>query len=119
MASICEVFWTYSLKFMVFKDLKLLRFTNFFKVHEGLPILAPFLGYLAFGFLNIVLFSQAIKTIPTATAFGVWTAATLIFLKLADTFYFHQKTSFLEVLFLILIFVGIIGLKLVNDQPLA
>ena len=47
-------------------------------------MLVPFVGYILFGLANIYLFSLAIKQIPTATAFAVWTAITLIFIKIAE-----------------------------------
>jgi quaternary ammonium compound-resistance protein SugE len=100
---------------MNFKSLTLLRWDNFYVVDQGIPILIPFLGYILFGIGNIVCFSQAIKVIPTATAFGIWTAATLILLKIADSLFFHQKISWLEVLFMFLIGIGIVGLKFVAN----
>src|ERR1700744_1541902 len=76
-AATCETAWTFCLKFMKFADLKTLTFANFYKWPEGLTILIPFIGYIAFGLANIYFFSTAIKHIPTATAFAVWTATTL------------------------------------------
>jgi quaternary ammonium compound-resistance protein SugE len=59
---------------MKFSDLKTLRFINFYRWAGGLPVLLPFIGYILFGLANIYLFSLAIKALPTATAFAVWTA---------------------------------------------
>ena len=117
LAATCETAWTFCLKFMRFSDLKTLRFTNFYKWSEGLPILLPFLGYIVFGLFNIWLFSMAIKQIPTAMAFAVWTATTLIFLKIVELAWFHQRISFAEVFFMTLIMVGIIGLRIYAVQP--
>ena len=112
LAATCETAWTYCLKFMKFSDLKTLQFVNFYRWDGGLPAILPFIGYIAFGVLNIWLFSMAIKHIPTAIAFAVWTAATLIFLKIVDLAYFHQNISLPEVLFILMIMVGIIGLRI-------
>ncbi len=112
----CEVFWTYSVKFMTFKDLKLLRFDNFYTKDKGLPILLPFLGYIVFGIGNIVCFSRAIKFIPTPIAFAVWTASTLVLLKLLDVFYFHKKPTFIEIVFMLMIIIGIVGLRLLEKD---
>ncbi|GAC1311850.1 MAG: hypothetical protein NVSMB24_32180 [Mucilaginibacter sp.] len=97
---------------MKFSDLKALNFTNFYKWHGGLPALLPFVGYVLFGVANIYFFSTAIKQIPTAMAFAVWTAITLIFLKIAETSFFHQRISVAEMFFMLLIMVGIMGLKI-------
>ena len=110
-AALLETAWTYSIKFLTFKDVLTLRLDNFYTAQKGLPILVPFLGYIFFGIGNIYFFSLTMKTIPTAIAFAVWTSLTLILIKLTDTFFFHQKLSFTEVFYTILIVIGIIGLK--------
>lgn len=110
-AAVFEAAWTFSLKFMRFSDVKTLRFTNFYKVAEGLPILVPFLGYILFGIGNIYFFSIAIKQVPTATAYAVWTAATLILIKFAEIVFFKQRISFAEIFFMLMIMTGIMGLK--------
>jgi quaternary ammonium compound-resistance protein SugE len=97
---------------MRFSDVKTLRFTNFYKAAEGLPIFIPFLGYILFGIGNIYFFSMAIKQVPTATAYAVWTAATLVLIKLAEVLFFKQRISFPEIFFMLLIMTGILGLKI-------
>jgi quaternary ammonium compound-resistance protein SugE len=97
---------------MKFSDLKTLRFVTFYRWDGGLPAILPFVGYIGFGVLNIWLFSMAIKQIPTAIAFAVWTATTLIFLKIVDLTYFRQSISLPEVLFILMIMIGIIGLRI-------
>ncbi len=96
---------------MTFKDLKLLRFNNFFTTSKGLPILLPFLGYIFFGIGNMFFLSKAFKFLPTPIVFAVWTAVTLVILKLIDVFYLHKKTNFIEAIFLLMIVVGIVGLR--------
>jgi quaternary ammonium compound-resistance protein SugE len=97
---------------MKFSDLKTVGITTFYKWQGGLPILLPFVGYILFGLANIYLFSTAIKQIPTAMAFAVWTATTLIFLKVSELVFFHQRISWTEAFFMLLIMVGILGLKI-------
>ena len=76
----------------------------------------PFVGYILFGLANIYLFSLAIKQIPTATAFAVWMAITLIFIKAAELAFFNQRISWTELFFMLLIMVGILGLKVYSLQ---
>lgn len=116
LAALCETAWTFCLKFMKFSDLKTLRLVNFYKWPGGLPILLPFIGYILFGLANIYLFSMAIKQLPTAISFAVWTAATLIFIKIAELIFFHQRISWIEVLFMLLIMIGILGLRIYAVQ---
>ncbi|HEY2581726.1 MAG TPA: SMR family transporter [Mucilaginibacter sp.] len=102
---------------MKFSDLKTLRFITFYKWQGGLPVLLPFVGYILFGLANIYLFSLAIKQLPTAVSFAVWTATTLIFIKVAELLFFKQTISFVEIFFMLLIMVGILGLKVYALQP--
>ena len=116
LAASCETAWTFCLKFMKFSDLKTLRFINFYRWQGGLPVLVPFVGYILFGVANIYLFSIAIKQIPTATAFAVWTAITLIFIKIAELLFLGQRISWIEIFFRLLIMIGIMGLKVYSLQ---
>ncbi|MDB5091469.1 MAG: hypothetical protein JWR09_5463 [Mucilaginibacter sp.] len=116
LAASCETAWTFCLKFMKFSDLKTLRFINFYRWQGGLPVLVPFVGYILFGIANIYLFSIAIKQIPTATAFAVWTAITLIFIKIAELVFLGQRISWIEIFFMLLIMIGIMGLKVYSLQ---
>lgn len=96
--------------------MKTLRFTNFYKTAEGLPILLPFLGYVLFGIGNIYFFSLAMKKLPMATTYAVWTAATLVFIKFSEVMFFKQRISWIEIFFMLLIMSGILGLKLYGTQ---
>ncbi|MDB5017951.1 MAG: hypothetical protein JWQ84_2783 [Mucilaginibacter sp.] len=116
LAASCETAWTFCLKFMKFSDLKTLRLGSFYRWQGGLPVLLPFIGYIAFGLANIYLFSLAMKQLPTATAFAVWTATTLIFIKVAEVVFFHERVLWPEVLFMLLIMIGILGLKIYAVQ---
>jgi multidrug transporter EmrE-like cation transporter len=102
----------FSLKFLSFSKFKTLHLDNFFK-QEGYQTWLPLAGYLFFGAANTYYFSLAMKNIPTAIAFTIWTAVSIIFIKIVEVTFFHNKISLLEFLFLGLIIAGIIGLKMV------
>jgi quaternary ammonium compound-resistance protein SugE len=57
---------------------------------------------------------MALKTIPTATAMAVWMSLALVFIKIAEILFFQGKFNWLEAFFLMLISIGIVGLKVVN-----
>jgi quaternary ammonium compound-resistance protein SugE len=112
LAALLETAWTFSIKFLTFKDVLKLRFHNFYSPTEGLPILLPFLGYIVFGIGNIYFFSLAMKNIPITTAFTAWTALTIVALKVSEFLFFQEKISLIEMFFILLIVIGIIGLKM-------
>ena len=110
-AAAFEAAWTFSVKFMKFSEFKNLQFATFYKPSGGLPVILPFVGYIVFGVCNIYFFSLAIKHLPTATAYAVWTAATLIMIKIAEITFFQQRFSLIELFFITLIMTGTLGLK--------
>ncbi|RKR83041.1 quaternary ammonium compound-resistance protein SugE [Mucilaginibacter gracilis] len=110
-ASLFEALWTYSVKYFSLAQLKTIRFDNFYKLDGGLPALIPLLGYIIFGVGNIFFFSLALKSLSNSTAYSVWTAMTIVVLKLIELLYFKQKISVVEFCFIIMIIVGIMGLK--------
>jgi len=110
-AAAFEAAWTFSVKYMKLSEIKNLQFATFYKMNGGLPVILPILGYIIFGICNIYFFSLAIKQLPTATAYAVWTAATLIMIKIAEITFFQLRFSLLELFFITLIMTGILGLK--------
>ena len=110
-AALFESLWTYALKLLNFNSIRTLRFDNFYKVDGGLSIFLPLAGYVLFGLGNIYFFSLALKSLSPATSYSVWTAMTIVVLKLIEALYFKQKISLMEVFFIILIVIGIMGLK--------
>ncbi|WP_461114138.1 DMT family transporter [Spirosoma jeollabukense] len=111
-AAACQTAWMYSLKYVSLDGLKALRWTTFYRLDGGLPALLPWLAYVVFGIVNTVLLASAMRTIPTTTAFAVWMASTLVFLKAADVFWLKMNWSWTEFFFIVLITIGIVGLKL-------
>jgi quaternary ammonium compound-resistance protein SugE len=111
-AAALEACWMFSLKFLSFDKFKTLTSSNFFQTTE-MKIWLPLAGYIFFGAANTYLFSLAMKNIPTAIAFTIWTAVSIMFIKIMEVNFFNQKISILEIFFLLVIISGIIGLKLV------
>jgi len=96
---------------MSFGALKTVKWQSFYEPHTDLAVILPFVGYVLFGIGNIYFFSLAIKQVPTAIAYAVWTACTLILIKLSEILFFRQRISFVEVFFMLMIMGGIMGLR--------
>lgn len=106
-----EAAWTYSLKKVSLNSLKLaISEYSLFSVPVGREM-GYLLLYLALGGANIYFLSLSLKSIPLTLAIASWTAISLVFIKLFDVFILKTPTNSLEVFFLTLIIVGIIGLK--------
>ena len=110
-ASLFEIAWTFSLKFMDVKKFKAIHWSGFFSKKENWLTLAPFAGYIVFGLANIFFFSMAMKQIPASTALAIWMGLTLVGVKLVDITVFKESYNGYQFLYMGLIMVGIAGLK--------
>lgn len=111
-AAISEVWWTYSLKYIDMKKILSTPVKLYFIEPQYAKFLLPVLGYILFGIGNIVFFSLAMKEIPTAVAFTVWVAMSIVGLKLMDVFVFKASSfNANDFFFYALIIIGILGLK--------
>lgn len=112
LASVMEVCWMYSLKAMDFSAIKQIPWLKFFSSSAPILTLLPLIGYIVFGIANVILFANACKGISVSTAFGVWMGIALIASKAIDMFVFNEPSNNLQLVFMALVFVGIIGLKI-------
>lgn len=106
LAALCQTAWTFSLKFADFKALVAFQFS--------LPVVGPVLLNVVSGLVNVFFLNQAFRYVPVPTAFGIWTALTLIFIKLADVLLYKAPWSAGELFFIGLLAAAIIGLKWVG-----
>jgi quaternary ammonium compound-resistance protein SugE len=54
---------------------------------------------------------MAMKTIPVSTAMAIWFGVALIGVKIVDTYYFKVPFAYSQLFFMLLIIIGVIGLK--------
>lgn len=110
-AALFQVGWMFSLKLLSFKKIGAIQWASFFQNTAGVSSLIPLLAYIVFGAVNVYLFALAMKQISTSVAFAVWTAASLVGVKLVEVFFYKEQYAAKDFLFLTLIVIGIIGLK--------
>jgi quaternary ammonium compound-resistance protein SugE len=110
-AALFEVAWMFSLKFMKFNELRVLKWNVVFRPEISFPVIWPFLGYLVFGLGNVYFFALALKKVPASPAFAIWTALSIILLKFAEMLFYKEKIALAEMFFMLLIMAGIVGLK--------
>lgn len=115
-ASLFEIGWTFSIKFLDVKKVIAIPWRHFFDSKQPIITLLPLLGYIFLGIGNIIFFSMAIKQIPASTAMAVWIGVALIGVKIVDVTVFKQGYSFGELFFFGVMLVGLIGLKAVTQN---
>ena len=116
-ASCLEICWIYSVKYVSKDKIMHIQWKQFFASADPLITLFPLVGYIVFGVTNIYFFSTAMKSIPAATAFAVWTGAAMIGSRLVDAAFFHQAITPWQAFFFLLMIVGIIGLRVTAITP--
>ena len=110
-ASLFEIAWTFSLKFMSVKQLRAVQWRSFFTQGSSWVILAPFIGYILFGLGNIFFFSLAMKGIPASTALAVWMGVALVGVKIVEITCFKGAYDLYQLVYMGLILIGVVGLK--------
>jgi len=110
-ASIFEVLWASSLKFLSFTKIKKAYREQGIVSKLFLWAIVPLICYAGFGVCNIALFSSATKSIPLAICYAVWMGLALMFQTLIDVFYFKEKINLKQILFMLLILAGVVGLR--------
>ena len=86
------------------------------KYSDGFTVLLPSVitavGYIA----SAVFLSMALKQLPLGTAYAMWTGMGIVGTTVLGVFLFQEKLSVPQVICVILILVGIIGLKLLAKE---
>ena len=86
------------------------------KMSNGFSVLVPSIitvvGYIA----SALFLSIALKGLPLGTAYAIWTGMGIVGTKVLGVLLFHEKLSLPQVICVILIVVGIVGLKLLSKE---
>ena len=98
-AGVFEVTWACAMKY-----------SNGFTVL--LPSIITVAGYLA----SAVFLALALKQLPLGTAYAMWTGFGIVGTSVLGIFLFQEKLSVPQVLCIVLIVIGIVGLKLLSKE---
>jgi quaternary ammonium compound-resistance protein SugE len=110
-ASCLEVCWIYTLKVLDMKKIAMIKPATLFTGLESWKTLLPLIGYIVFGLSNVIAISKAMKTIPAGTAFAVWMGLALVATKAIDILYLKQPYNLQQLVFTLLVLIGIVGLR--------
>ncbi len=84
------------------------------KYTEGFSRLWPTLGTVVAMIISMGLLGLAMKSLPVGTAYGVWVGIGIAGTALLGTVLFNEPVSLLRLISLLLIVVGVLGLKLAS-----
>jgi quaternary ammonium compound-resistance protein SugE len=99
LAGIFEIAWAVGLKYT-----------------EGWSRLVPSLLTGIAMIASFLLLSSAVKTLPIGTAYAVWTGIGIVGAAILGIFLFKEPMGFSRLLFIVMILIGIIGLKFSSDS---
>jgi quaternary ammonium compound-resistance protein SugE len=94
-AGFCETLWVIALDFS-----------------ESFTKLVPSILTVVFMALSILLLSYTLNDIPLGTAYAVWTAIGAVTVVIIGMLFLNESASLIRIFFLVIIIVGIVGLKL-------
>jgi quaternary ammonium compound-resistance protein SugE len=89
-------------------------FTTFMKLSEGFSRLWPTVGFLVTAVVSFLLLNHAARTIPTGTAYAVWTGIGAFGTAIVGMVFFKDPVTPGRLLFLTTLIGSVIGLKLVS-----
>lgn len=98
LAGLAEVTWAIALKYA----------DGF---HKLIPSIITAVGYIA----SLLLLSKALEQLPLGTAYAVWTGIGIVGTTVLGILLFKEQLTLLQTIFLLMIVVGIIGLKLTTN----
>ena len=79
--------------------------------HKLVPSIITVVGYIA----SLLLLSAALKKLPLGTAYAVWTGIGILGTTLLGVLLFKEQLNAVQVICILLIVLGIVGLKLAGN----
>ena len=101
LAGVFEVTWAIAMKY-----------SNGFTVL--IPSVITVVGYIA----SAVFLALALKHLPLGTAYAMWTGFGIVGTTVLGVLFFNEQLSIPQVICVILIVIGIVGLKLLSPSEL-
>ncbi|MFZ9594737.1 MAG: DMT family transporter [Bdellovibrionia bacterium] len=86
------------------------------KFSQGFTRLWPTLGLVVFYALCFFCLSLAVRKIDLAIAYAVWSGVGTALITTFGVLFFKQALTPLQVFFLVLIMIGVVGLNLVSQR---
>ena len=86
------------------------------KYSNGFSVLIPSIITVVTYILSTVFLAYALKYLPLGMAYAMWVAFGIIGTAILAILLFNEKLSILQIISLVLIIIGVVGLKLFAKQ---
>jgi len=87
------------------------------KYTDGFTRLWPSVVTIVTMILSFYFLSSAVKSIPIGTAYAIWTGIGAVGTAILGIILFDESKEFIRIIFIMLIVVGIVGLKIFSKIP--
>ena len=87
------------------------------KYTDGFTRLWPSVVTIVTMILSFYFLSSAVKSIPIGTAYAIWTGIGAVGTAILGIILFDESKEFIRIIFIMLIVVGIVGLKFFSKIP--
>jgi len=87
------------------------------KYTDGFTKLWPSVITIVGMVLSFYFLSSAVKTIPIGTAYAIWTGIGAVGTAILGIVLFNESKEFIRIFFILLIVIGIVGLKIFSKVP--
>jgi len=110
-AAFFQMLWGISLKHLDFSMIISLLKNGEFYNPKLIAQIVPLLAYFLLGLVIVIVISRAYKLLPMSIVYAAWMGLTLLFQVLVDALYYGEKMAWTQYLFILLILIGVIGMK--------
>ncbi len=86
------------------------------KYSDGFTVLIPSIITVVGYVLSAIFLAIALKQLPLGTAYAMWTGFGIVGTSVLGIFLFQEKLSLPQIICVLMIIVGIIGLKLLSKE---
>lgn len=115
-AVVLQTLWGLVLKILDFgKAWTFIKHRDIFNLDFALA-LAPIVAYLLLGLFIALSLSRAYKLMPLSIVYAAWMGLTLTLQVVVDLFFFKVNMYLFQYVFILLVLIGIIGMKLSNPK---
>lgn len=116
LASCCEVLWLYCVAYLNKLSWEELSSFSFVDADNSKWIILSIIGYIVLGIANVIFFSKAIQKISPSVAFAIWTGLALVGITIVDILWKSIEFNYIQLISIVFILVGIIGIKTITDK---
>lgn len=91
--------------------------TTCMKLSDGFSRVLPSIGMIVLYVASIACLAMAVKMIEIGVAYAIWSAVGIALIAAIGVVFFREQLTSLQLFFLAVIVVGVVGLQLSGSQP--